>query len=151
MDAKYFKMDISVKNQQQKFTSFAPLLSTVWKLYYIYYHLRLLMIVCIVLIWFLLTVLHESGNLNAIFIHQISKLVFLGQKPTFDFVLTLPLDNIIDKTKLNKDKAKGHCPNRPGPLSIPLQNLVASIRSLLLIQTKLPSALKGAQLYLTWS
>ena len=26
------------------------------------------MIVCIVLIWFLLTVLHESGNLDAIFI-----------------------------------------------------------------------------------
>ena len=67
MVTKYFKMDFSVK----KITSFTPLLSTVSKLYYTYYHLRLLMIVCIVLIWFLLTVLHESENKN-----QISTMVF---------------------------------------------------------------------------
>ena len=61
------------------------------------------MMVCIVLIWFLLTVRQESSNLDAIFIvcrkikNKISKLVFVptplplfGQKPTFLFFLTLP-------------------------------------------------------------
>ena len=55
--------------------------------------------VCIVLIWFILTDLQESSNLDAIFIvcrkkkKKISKLGFLpsppplfGQKPTFRFV-----------------------------------------------------------------
>ena len=54
------------------------------------------MMVCTVLIWFILTVLQESSNLDAIFIvcrkikNKISKLVFsptppplFGQKPTF--------------------------------------------------------------------
>ena len=50
------------------FTSFIPLLLTVSKLYYTYYHLMLLMLVCIVLIWFLFTVLQESSNPDAIFI-----------------------------------------------------------------------------------
>ena len=47
--------------------SFHSLLFTVSKLYYTYYLLRLLMMVCTVLIWFLLTVLQESSNLDAIF------------------------------------------------------------------------------------
>ena len=38
------------------------------RLYYTYYHLKLLMMVCIILIWFLLTVLQESSNLDAILI-----------------------------------------------------------------------------------
>ena len=50
------------------FTSIIPLLFTVSKLYYTYYHLRLLMMVCIVLIGFILNVLQESSNLDAIFI-----------------------------------------------------------------------------------
>ena len=41
---------------------------SVSKLYYTYYLLRLLMMVCTVLIWFILTVLQESSNLDAIFI-----------------------------------------------------------------------------------
>ena len=66
------------------------------KLYYTYYLFRLLMIVCIVLIWFILTVLQESSNLDVIFIvcrkikNKISKFVFLltpppllDQKPNF--------------------------------------------------------------------
>ena len=74
-------------------------------LYKTYYLVRLLMMVCTVLIWFILTVLQESSNLDAIFIvcrkikNKISKLFFsptpppfFGQKPTFlfFFVLTLP-------------------------------------------------------------
>ena len=49
--------------------------------------LRLLMMVCTVLIWFILTVLQESSNLDAIFIvcrklkNKISKLVFLPPPP----------------------------------------------------------------------
>ena len=42
----------------KKITSFTPLLSTVSKLYYTYHHLRLVMIICMVLIWIILTVLH---------------------------------------------------------------------------------------------
>ena len=80
-------MDFSFKKSNKNLTCFTPLLSTVSKLYYTYYHLRLLMIVCIVLIWFLLTVFHESGNLDAIFIvcrkikNKISKLVFSPTPP----------------------------------------------------------------------
>ena len=54
IDTKHFKMDFSVKKYV---SSSLPSLSTVSKLYYTYYHLRLLMIVCIVLIWFLSTIL----------------------------------------------------------------------------------------------
>ena len=43
-------------------------LPSVSKLYYTYYLLRLLMMVCTVLIWFIFTVLQESSNLDAIFI-----------------------------------------------------------------------------------
>ena len=49
------------------FTSFTPLLSTASKLSYTFYLLILLRIVCIVLLWFVLTFLQESGNLDAIF------------------------------------------------------------------------------------
>ena len=45
MDAKHFKIESSLN---KIFTSFTPLLSTVSKLYYTYYHLRLLKKVCIV-------------------------------------------------------------------------------------------------------
>ena len=98
MDTKHFKIDFSVK----KSTSLTPLLSTVSKLYYTYYHLRLSMIVCIVLIWFFFTVLHESGNLDAIFIvcrkiqNKISNFFLLtpapllGQKPIFFSFSFLP-------------------------------------------------------------
>ena len=90
------------------FTSFSHLLFTVSKLYNTYYLLRLLMMVCTVLIWFILTVLQESSNLDAIFIvcrkikNKISKLVFsltpppfLVKSQLFFFFLTLPLVNIV--------------------------------------------------------
>ena len=61
------------------------------------------MMVCTVLIWFILTVLQESSNLDAIFIvcrkitNKISKLVFsptppplFGQKPTIKKKLPFP-------------------------------------------------------------
>ena len=60
------------------------------------------MMVCTVLIWFILTVLQESSNLDAIFIvcrkikNKISKLVFSPTPPPFlvksqlFFFLTLP-------------------------------------------------------------
>ena len=80
MDTEHFKMDFSVKQIYFFFTSI-----TVSKLYYTYYHLILLMIVCIVQYS---TVLQESGNLKNK--NKISKLVlaptpppFLGQRPTF--------------------------------------------------------------------
>ena len=71
------------------FTSFSHLLFTVSKLYKTYYLVRLLMMVCTVLIWFILTVLQESSNLDAIYIvcrkikNKISKLVFSPTPPLF--------------------------------------------------------------------
>ena len=106
MDTKHFKMDFSMKKKYFFFfTSFIPLLFTVSKLYYTYYHLSLLIMVCIVLIWFLLNVLQESSNLDAIFIvcrkikNKISKLVFVPTPPPpflvkNHFFLTLPLEFI---------------------------------------------------------
>ena len=98
LDTKHFKMDFSMKIFFF-FTSFIPLLFTVSKLYYTYYHLSLLIMVYIVLIWFLLNVLQESSNLDAIFIVcrkikiklaswflcQPPPLPLFGQKPTFWF------------------------------------------------------------------
>ena len=87
----HFKTDFSMTKKNLHFLH-SP------KLYYTYYLLRLFMMVCTVLIWFILTVLQESSNLDAIFIvcrkikHKISKLVFsptpqplFDQKPTFFF------------------------------------------------------------------
>ena len=106
MDSIHFKTDFSMKkNVFFAFTSFSHLLFTVSKLYKTYYLVRLLMMVCTVLIWFILTVLQESSNLDAIFIvcrkikNKISKLVFsLTPPPPFwskanflIFFLTLPL------------------------------------------------------------
>ena len=68
---------------------FLPSLPSVSKLYNTYYLLRLLMMVCTVLIWFILTVLQESSNLDAIFIvcrkikNKISKFVFSPTPPPF--------------------------------------------------------------------
>ena len=88
MDSIHFKKDFNMKIFFFLFfTSFIPLLFIVPKLYYTYYHLRLLMMVCIVLIWFLLTVLQESSNLDAKFIvcikikNKNSKLVFVPTPP----------------------------------------------------------------------
>ena len=102
MDYIHFKTDFSM-TKQYIFSSLLPSFPyySVSKLYYTYYNLRLLMMVCILLIWFILTVLQESSNLGAIFIvcrkinNKISKLVllltpppFFGQKPTlFSFFL----------------------------------------------------------------
>ena len=91
MDSIHFKTDFSMKNNVFfAFTSFSHLLFTVSKLYNTYYLLRLLMMVCTVLIWFILTFLQESRNLDAIFIvcrkikNKISKLVFsLTPPPLF--------------------------------------------------------------------
>ena len=90
MDSIHFKTDFSMKKKCFfAFTSFSHLLFTVSKLYNTYYLLRLLMMVCTVLIWFILTVLQESSNLDAIFIvcrkikNKISKLVFSPTPPPF--------------------------------------------------------------------
>ena len=90
MDSIHFKTDFSMKtNILFVFTSFSRLLFTVSKLYNTYYLLRLLMMVCTVLIWFIFTVLQESSNLDAIFIVcrkikiKFSKLVFLPTPPPF--------------------------------------------------------------------
>ena len=82
------------------------------KLYNTYYLLRLLMMVCTLLIWFILTVLQESSNLDAIFIvcrqikNKISKLAFSSTPPPHFLVksqlfkkkLTLPLGSNGSKT-----------------------------------------------------
>ena len=88
MDSIHFKPDFSMKKKVFfAFTSFSHLLFTVSKLYKTYYLVRLLMMVCTVLIWFILTVLQESSNLDAIFIvcrkikNKISKLVFSADPP----------------------------------------------------------------------
>ena len=79
---RYYHGEKKKKKKKKIITSFIPLLFTVLKLYYTHYHLRLLMMVCIVLIWFLFTVLQESSNIDAIFIvcrqikNKISKLLF---------------------------------------------------------------------------
>ena len=90
MDSIHFKTDFSMKTKYFFCLHFLhSLLFTVSKLYYTYYLLRLLMMVCKVLIWFILTVLQESNNLDAIFIvcrqikNKISKLVLLPTPPPF--------------------------------------------------------------------
>ena len=91
MDSIHFKTDVSMKKKKKTFfSSSLPSLPyySVSKLYYTYHLLRFIMMVCIVLIWFILTVLQESSNLGAIFIvcrkikNKISKLVFLPTTPS---------------------------------------------------------------------
>ena len=51
------------------------------------------MMVCTVLIWFILTVLQESSNIDAIFIVCRNPPPFLVKSQLFEFFLTLPLVN----------------------------------------------------------
>ena len=110
MDSIHFKTDFNTKKKIFfLFTSFIPILFTVSKLYYTYYHLMLLMMVCIVLIWFSFDCspgiqqprcyIHVCRKIK----NKINKLVFAPTPPppfwskanffNFFFFLTLPLDH----------------------------------------------------------